>query len=127
MKKILVIDDEEWLRDMVKLAARTDLLYDDSALLRGLEEIHRDYPGVTRNPRGKGLFCAMDLASPELRSAVISKAQELGMIILATGHQGLRFRPALNLATEDLDLGVDLLRESIKLAVAALSPTQLGA
>ena len=26
------------LRDMVKLAARTDLLYDDSALLRGLEE-----------------------------------------------------------------------------------------
>ena len=96
-------------------------------LLRGLQEIHRDYPGLTSNPRGKGLFCAMDLASPELRGAIIAKAQQLGMIILSTGHQGLRFRPALNLTTPDLDLGVDLLRESIKLAVAAMTPAQAGA
>ena len=59
---------------------------------------------------------------PALRTATVSKAQDLGMIILSTGHQGLRFRPALNLATEDLDLGVDLLRKSIQLAAESVRP-----
>lgn len=89
-------------------------------LLKGLQELHRDYPELTSNPRGKGLFCALDLCSPELRARTVAKAQELGMIILATGQKGLRFRPALNLKTEDLDLGVDLLRKSLQLAAEAL-------
>lgn len=89
-------------------------------LLNGLTEIHRDFPEVTANPRGKGLFCAIDLASPDLRGQVISQAQDLGMIILASGRQGLRFRPALNLRTEDLDLGLDLLRTSIRRALERL-------
>jgi len=86
-------------------------------LLAGLREIHRDFPGHTGNPRGLGLFCALDLASPELRTAVIARSQELGMIVLSSGYRGLRFRPALNLATEDLDLGLELLRQSIRSAV----------
>ena len=84
-------------------------------LLAGLQEIHRDFPEITSNPRGKGLFCALDLATPELRGAAVSRAQELGMIILASGQRGLRFRPALNLRTEDLDLGLELLRRTLQL------------
>ena len=91
-------------------------------LLKGLQEIHQAFPDCTSNPRGRGLFCALDMATPALRTATVSKAQDLGMIILSTGHQGLRFRPALNLATEDLDLGVDLLRKSIQLAVESVRP-----
>jgi len=82
-------------------------------LLKGLQEIHRELPDLTSNPRGRGLFCAMDLVTPALRAATIAKAQERGMIILASGHNGLRFRPALNLKTEDLDLGLTLLRECL--------------
>jgi L-lysine 6-transaminase len=89
-------------------------------LLKGLQEIHRDLPEITSNPRGQGLFCAIDLASPELRAATISKAQDLGVIVLASGHKGLRFRPSLNLKTEDLDLGVELLRKSLQLAAKAV-------
>ena len=91
-------------------------------LLKGLQEIHRDFPESTSNPRGKGLFCALDLYSPELRAETISKAQELGMIVLSTGQKGLRFRPALNLRTDDLDLGVELLRKSIQLASDSVRP-----
>jgi len=86
-------------------------------LLKGLQEIHRDLPEVTSNPRGRGLFCAIDLATPELRARAITETQRLGMVIMATGQSGLRFRPALNLSTEDLDLGVDLLREAIRRSV----------
>ena len=91
-------------------------------LLHGLQQIHRDFPEYTSNPRGKGLFCALDLATPILRTQTVAKAHELGMIILSTGQQGLRFRPALNLATEDLDLGLDLLRQSIQVASTTSRP-----
>ena len=94
-------------------------------LLKGLQEIHRDFPEFTSNPRGRGLFCAMDIATPELRNAVVSKGHELGMMILSTGVNGLRFRPAMNLRTEDLDLGVELLRKAVA-QVAATSPTLVG-
>ena len=95
-------------------------------LLQGLQEIHRDFPEYTSNPRGKGLFCALDMTTPILRTQTVAKAQELGMIILSTGHQGLRFRPALNLAPEDLDLGLELLRESIQVASTTLRPYMAG-
>ena len=91
-------------------------------LLHGLQQIHKDFPDFTSNPRGKGLFCALDLATPILRTQTVAKAHELGMIILSTGQQGLRFRPALNLATEDLDLGLDLLRQSIQVASTTSRP-----
>lgn len=112
-KIIEIIEEERLLEHCATQGAR---------LLQGLEEIHRDFPEFTSNPRGKGLFCAMDLATPELRTATISKAQELGMIILSTGQRGLRFRPALNLRPEDLDLGVDMLRKSLKLASQLARP-----
>lgn len=82
-------------------------------LLKGLQEIHRDFPDFTANPRGRGLFCALDVATPELRNAVVAKGHDLGMMILSTGVKGLRFRPAMNLSTEDLDLGVELLRKAV--------------
>ena len=69
---------------------------------------------VTSNPRGRGLFCAIDLLTPEFRAKVIAETQRMGMVIMPTGCSGLRFRPALNLRTEDLDLGVDMLREAIR-------------
>ncbi len=68
----------------------------------------------------------MDLCSPELRTETVSKAQELGMIILSTGQKGLRFRPALNLKTEDLDMGVELLRKSLRLASESIRPYLAG-
>jgi L-lysine 6-transaminase len=94
-------------------------------LLKGLREIHRDFPEFTSNPRGRGLFCALDIVTPELRNAVVAQGHELGMMILSTGVNGLRFRPAMNLTTEDLDLGVELLRKAVA-QVAAASPTLVG-
>ena len=61
-------------------------------LLKGLREIHRDFQGYTLNPRGLGLLCALDLASPELRTATVTKAQELGMILLSTGRRKTKCR-----------------------------------
>ena len=47
------------------------------------------------------------------------------MMILSTGVNGLRFRPAMNLTTPDLDLGVELLRKAVA-EVAASASTLVG-
>ena len=113
---IEIIQEEHLLETSVKQGGR---------LLQGLQEIHRDFPEITSNPRGLGLFCALDLARPELRNAVVAKGHDLGMMVLSTGVKGLRFRPALNLTTEDLDLGVELLRKSVA-EVARTAPATVG-
>jgi L-lysine 6-transaminase len=113
---IEIIQEENLLDYSVKQGER---------LLKGLQEIHRDFPEITSNPRGLGLFCALDLATPELRNAAVAKGHDLGMMILSTGMKGLRFRPALNLTTEDLDLGVELLRKSVA-EVARTAPATVG-
>ncbi len=113
---IEIIQEEKLLEHGVKQGER---------LLKGLQEIHRDFPELTSNPRGRGLFCALDLATPELRNDVVAKGHDLGMMILSTGARGLRFRPALNLATEDLDLGVELLRKAVA-EVARTAPATVG-
>jgi L-lysine 6-transaminase len=94
-------------------------------LLKGLQEIQRDFPEFASNARGRGLMCAMDIVTPEARRAVVAKGHDLGMMILSSGVSGLRFRPAMNLRTEDLDLGVELLRKAVA-EVAATSPTLVG-
>lgn len=111
-----VIQEEDLLAHGVRQGER---------LLKGLQEIHRDFPEITSNPRGRGLFCALDIATPELRNAVVAKGHDLGMMILSTGVKGLRFRPALNLTTADLDLGVELLRKSVA-EVARTAPATVG-
>lgn len=105
-----VIQEEGLLDHCAKQGAR---------LLAGLQQIHQDFPEITSNPRGRGLFCALDLATVDLRASVMAAARELGMLILATGVRGIRFRPALNLKDEDLDLGLELLRRSIQLVARA--------
>jgi L-lysine 6-transaminase len=115
--RILEVMEEEGLLD--------HNLRQGERLLKGLQEIHRDFPEFTANPRGRGLFCALDIATSELRSAVVAKGHDLGMMILSTGQKGLRFRPALNLTTADLDLGVELLRQSVA-QVAATAPASVG-
>lgn len=93
-------------------------------LQQGLQWIAKEFPELVANPRGLGLFCAVDIESPDLRGQVVAKCQELGMIILPTGVQGLRFRPALNLKAEDLDLGVELLHKAAGLVARTMKASE---
>ena len=68
-----------------------------SPMLRDLAERH---PAVT-DPRGRGLMCAVTLATPELRDQVVERLRtDERVIVLGCGTRSLRFRPALTV-TED--------------------------
>ncbi|MDX1420435.1 MAG: L-lysine 6-transaminase [Rubricoccaceae bacterium] len=83
--------------------------------LRGLAE---RYEAVT-SPRGRGLMCAFDLPSTEVRNAVRHHAMEHGLLILGCGPRTIRFRPALTITTAELDEGLAILDRALEVALGA--------
>ncbi|MBO8153614.1 L-lysine 6-transaminase [Thermovirga sp.] len=81
------------------------------ALLDGLKTLQKEFPKLMSNVRGKGLMCAYDLPSEELRSKAIKKFWAKKMLVLPCGDVSIRFRPALNVPVEDLQKALDLTRE----------------
>ncbi|WP_433624298.1 L-lysine 6-transaminase [Nocardia sp. CA-120079] len=86
-------------------------------LLRRLEQLAADHPRVTE-PRGRGLMCAITLASAELRDEVLTALREREhVLILGTGERGIRFRPPLTVTESELDAVVDALDRVLNDAV----------
>jgi L-lysine 6-transaminase len=101
---------------LVENAARTG-----AELLRGLESLQAELPGMLSNARGKGLMCAIDLPEPAVRDAVRHRMYEHGAIILGCGTRSLRFRTPLDVTSAEIGEGLDLLRRSVR-EVAAKRP-----
>ena len=86
-------------------------------LLVGLRQLGKEFEGKVRNARGKGLMCAIDLDSPDLRKKVMDRCHENGLMMLSSGSQGIRFRPALNVTQEEIEEGLSILRRSVAEAI----------
>ena len=62
---------------------------------------------VVSDPRGRGLMCAVTLATPELRDRVVARLRtDEHVIVLGCGARSLRFRPALTVTETELAAGV---------------------
>ncbi|MDR1471882.1 MAG: L-lysine 6-transaminase [Synergistaceae bacterium] len=85
------------------------------ALIKGLEELRREFPDFISNVRGKGLMCAFDIRDTDLRSRFLAECAKKHMLILPCGTRTVRFRPALNVPTSDLERGIETAREAAKL------------
>lgn len=66
------------------------------------------------NPRGKGLFCSIDLPDSESRDAVVNECVKNELMILGCGTNTIRFRPPLTIQKEQLDEGMDIVKKSLK-------------
>jgi L-lysine 6-transaminase len=72
-------------------------------MLRVLAERHE----TVTDPRGRGLMCAVSLATPELRDRVVARLRTVEhVIVLGCGTRSLRFRPALTATAAELEAGV---------------------
>lgn len=84
------------------------------ALYNGLKELEAEFRGYISNVRGKGLMCAYDICTPELRAAFLKEATRNNMLILPCGSNTVRFRPALNVPLDDVMLGIEISRKAAK-------------
>ena len=105
-QKYLEVIQEENLVENARVVGRY--------LLQQLHGLAHEFPQVVSNARGRGLFCAFDLVTPEVRKDVQNRCFRKGLIILPSGERALRFRPPLNVTKREIDLGISVIRESMK-------------
>ena len=114
-----VIGDQDVLvlRPRLVLIEKDELVGAASAngeyLLGCLLDLQNKYGDLMSNSRGKGLFCAFDLPSPEQRDKFITEMEELGVLILGCGHRSIRFRPHLNITKGDIDIGISMIGNAL--------------
>jgi L-lysine 6-transaminase len=99
------------LTDMVRSRRQLEViaeegLIDRAAVLgkRLLDDLHA-VPGID-NVRGRGLFAAFDLPTPEDRAAVLRRLHAAHVLVLGGGERSIRLRPALTIEEDDLALAV---------------------
>jgi len=63
------------------------------------------------NVRGKGLMCAFDFPSTEMRNDFIKKGLEKNVMFLGCGSHTIRFRPALCMETKHIDEGLSVMEK----------------
>jgi L-lysine 6-transaminase len=80
---------------------------------RSSTDLRDKYAGKVTNSRGRGVMCAFDLPTPEVRSKFLSKAKENGVLIVGCGVRSVRFRPPLNLTKADVDEGLSIIDKTL--------------
>jgi L-lysine 6-transaminase len=75
-------------------------------LRRCLMQLADDFPGVVRHPRGRGLICAFSLSSTADRDELIRRLWRRGIIVLPSGADGVRFRPALTVSRAEIGAAI---------------------
>ena len=63
------------------------------------------------NIRGKGLLTAFDFPSKEMRNEFVQKGMEHNVMFLGCGNQTIRFRPALCIEKQHIDLGIEVMEK----------------
>jgi L-lysine 6-transaminase len=104
-----------------------DGLFEHSAktgafLLTELQGLADRHAALVSNARGRGLMCAIDLPDGALRDNVITRMREVQVLVLPCGERTIRFRPALNITTDELRIGVQALDDVLGRLAAARPP-----
>jgi L-lysine 6-transaminase len=105
-KKYLEIIKEENLVENAKVMG--------DYLLSKIQGLSEQYPSFISNPRGKGLYAAMDAPNGEIRKKLLNLIFKNGAIMLPCGEKTIRFRPSLNIEKKHLDECFEIIERSIK-------------
>jgi putrescine aminotransferase len=94
----------------------------DRALSR-LEEMRDAHPDVIADVRGRGLLIGVEFTDPDIAALVIAGLAQRRVIAAYTlnNPEVIRIEPALTIAEEDLDRGIDALAEAVEQTKAVLS------
>ena len=111
------------LADMVRSRRVLEVIESESLLVRAakagrylldrLGELAMEFPGTVSDVRGRGLMCAFSVRSGERRDALIRSLWDRGVILLGSGADSIRFRPALTVSRDEIDAAVAAVRGAL--------------
>jgi L-lysine 6-transaminase len=79
-------------------------------LLDRLEGLAEEFPGLVVAPRGRGLMCAFSMPTAAQRDEVVATLWDRRVIMLSSGTDSIRFRPALIASRAEIDAAIDAVR-----------------
>ena len=111
------------LVDMVRATQILQIVADDQLcnnaaevglyLKENLQNFAQEYSQIT-NVRGKGLLCAFDFPTSEMRNSFIEKGLAQNVMFLGCGGKTIRFRPALIIEKSHIDQVLDVMDKILK-------------
>jgi len=78
-----------------------------------LDELAADFPAVMLDVRGRGLMCAFSLPTTADRDELIRQLWQRQVIVLPSGDDSARFRPALTVSRGEIDEAVAAIRGAL--------------
>jgi L-lysine 6-transaminase len=108
------------LTDMVRSRRYLEVIEHDDLIARAAVLGKRLLDGLATIPevdnvRGRGLFVAVDLPTPDARNAAVQRLhRDETVLILGGGERSIRFRPALTVGEDELDLAVAALARAVR-------------
>ncbi len=112
------------LVDMVRCQKYLEIIKEDKLienaahqgkrLKQGLEELEEKYPQLISNARGRGLMCAFDLPTPEIRDEIREKIYAQNLVVLGCGATTIRFRPPLIIQEKEIDEMIQIIDQVAK-------------
>lgn len=106
LQRYLEIIDEEHLVEQARSSGEYFLF--------GVQQLAEEFPEIVQNPRGRGLFCAIDFATALQRDQLRLKCFDDGLIIIGCGDRSIRFRPPLNISRDEIDEGMRIIRGGLE-------------
>ncbi|XP_003738558.1 4-aminobutyrate aminotransferase, mitochondrial [Galendromus occidentalis] len=105
------------LEEVIKVVKRENLLKNiqesGAAMLNGMLELSKKYPAMS-NVRGRGTFCAADMATPGDRDKLVKQLHLQGVHCGGSGEKSLRLRTALTFQKKHADLFLERLETVLK-------------
>jgi acetylornithine/succinyldiaminopimelate/putrescine aminotransferase len=88
-------------------------------LRKHFENLRQKFPELIKEIRGRGLIMGLHLSQDP--TPIVTAARERGLLVITAGTNTLRFVPPLTISEEQLDEGIKILEEAIKVAVTPAS------
>lgn len=108
------------LVDMVRATKILEIIHEDNLCNKAAEmgtylqnqllEIAAETPAIT-NVRGKGLLTAFDFPDKMIREKFIAEGIKHNVMFLGCGPCSIRFRPALIIEKQHIDIGLEVLKK----------------
>jgi 4-aminobutyrate aminotransferase len=83
-------------------------------VLRALEPLVDQYPGIVRDVRGKGLMIGIQFDSGETADAVQMQAFDRGLLVLEAGDNCVRMSPPLVVTQGETDTAIRLFTQAVE-------------
>ncbi|KAK5175390.1 acetylornithine aminotransferase [Saxophila tyrrhenica] len=88
-----------------------DVVKKEAQFRKHFVELHKRFPEVVQEVRGRGLILGLQLNSDP--TPVITAARERGLLVITCGTNTLRFVPPLIISPEEIDKGMAILSDAM--------------